>query len=859
MEDLAASRRPPSRLPGLGSYRGRYLYLAIVVILGFSCAGVVGYLHVSDVSEQNLRNIRQRAQATASLHDTLALLQQIQNQVGRFLINPPQESAKDILITQQRLQGAMRQLQSAAWIRNSGEMALLADTADASLEQLAVLVDKLIQLRAERSLWLPATQTIETGILPATLTAQVILSELIGELDLAPINRTNIVQRGIINAMQLRWMQAIAEVRLLITNRFGVFTSDSESGMATRAGNIQIYLEQFRADLARLKQLDAEGQLGFIASARLNNLQAASDDWETAVQQALSQLTGANWRPDMNLVGDGIEPLIDTLQQRLSSLRLELDIESARNITELTEVSRELTQFAALLIGAGALFAAIAYLMFDRTLLRPIQQTTLALKQEASGKHAIHPPTSTAQEIHDLVAAFDEMRKQVRQRQEHLDHLAHHDALTDLPNRLLFRDRLEHALAFARRDGLMNAILFLDLDGFKKINDTLGHAAGDQLLRTASDRLRMAVRSSDTIARLGGDEFAILIERLEHRNDVTRLGEKILAALEQPFEVEGRQLHISTSIGIAISPLDGEDTDSLTRAADTAMYAAKQAGKGCFRYFTADMSRQANEYMELETALRDAIHDQAFRLHFQPIIDARTGKLHGCEALLRWQHPDSGPMSPAVFVPVLEDMGKVGVVSQWIIGQLGELQRRFGDGEHRLTLSVNLTARLLYDEGFSRFLLEQLRQDSDAARHLIIEITEDSLSEDLDGAARVLRQLKILGVRIALDDFGTGQSSLNHLRHFPFDLVKIDREFVRDMPHDPNDVSLVQAVIELSHAFDMKVVAEGVETEDQDGMLKELGCDYLQGYRISRPMTAEALEDFLAEYTQGSEQPKQLA
>ncbi|MFM1891342.1 MAG: hypothetical protein RLZ44_419 [Pseudomonadota bacterium] len=842
--ELPHRRRRPW-LAGLDSYRGRYLVLSLIMLISFVGSGAVGYWHVSAINEDNLRTIAERGQATALLHDALDQLQKLQTGLGRLLINPPLATPDELITSLQRLTGSLQQLRTSSWVRTQPDLAPLTDTAWHSLERLTALLDELIYLRGDRHRWLPAVARIETSMHPIRQEVEGMLDEMLAELPVLPGDADRLSLQRLLSAMQLQWIKCTSEVRLLISNRFGVFTNDIELGLHSRAENARLYLDAFSDGLQQLQQYDRAGALDLVASEHLSRLQEVVTQWRNDLDFVLDGLTGPQWRPDLALVGEQMEPFIATLQQRLSSLRLELDIESARNITQLTEVSRSLTGFAALLIAAGVLFAGIAYLMFDRMLLWPIRQTTLALKQEARGEEGQLPPQVRTQETRDLIDAFNEMRHQVRERQSHLDHLAHHDTLTGLPNRLLFRDRLEHALQFAERDGLMNAVLFLDLDRFKKVNDTLGHAAGDLLLLAVARRLRQLLRASDTMARLGGDEFAILIERIEQRNDITRLGEKILAALEQPFEIEGRQLHIGTSIGIAITPLDGRDPDTLTRAADTAMYAAKQAGKGCFRFFTTAMSQQANEYIELETALRLAIQRQDFGLHYQPIIDARTRQLHGCEALLRWTRPNAGPVSPAAFVPVLEDMGQLGTVSRWILDQVGARQAH-GPQREPLTVSVNLTARLLYDPGFSDYMLGCLRHNRPAARHLIVEITEDSLTQDLDAAERVLRELKSLGVRIALDDFGTGQSSLNHLRRFPFDLVKIDREFVRDIPHDPNDVNLVEAIIKLSHSFGMQVVAEGVESATQERLLQSLGCDYLQGYHISQPLAADQLDTFLA-------------
>lgn len=832
-------------LPGLDSYRGRYLYVAVLMLLVLSGAGLFGYRHVSEISAQNLQNIRERGQATALLHDALGQLQLLQRGMGEYLLTPPRTTPQELYDINERLTGSLQQLRQSSWINKQEELLILTNAAWWNLRQLHELLAQLIELRAARHLWLPAVARIESTMNPARLEVQGILGELLAETDERETGSEVAAVRELLLRLQQHWLQGIAEMRLLIANRFGVFNDDAMGGIEGRVHNIRIYMGTYREQLQRLAGLAQQGELGFLGSERVQRLQRVLNDWERDLELTLADLTGTRWRPDLTLLQDEIEPVAEILQQRLSSLRLELDIESARNITELTGMSRRLTEFAALLIIAGALFAAAAYLMFDRMLLRPIRQTTLALKQEARGEQPGDPPAARASETRDLVEAFQEMRQQVRRRQNHLDHLAHHDTLTGLPNRLLFRDRLEHALALAARDGSTNAVLLLDLDRFKKINDTLGHAAGDLLLQAAAQRLQSLVRSSDTVARLGGDEFAILMERLGARNDITRLAEKIIGALELPFSIEGRQLHISTCIGIAVTPADGSDPEALTRAADTAMYAAKQVGKGCFRFFTAEMSRQANAYMELETALRSAIAAQCFRLHYQPIVDAQSGALHGVEALLRWSHPETGPVSPTLFVPVLEDMGQLGEVSRWILAEIGNQQQSFRQQGVALAVSVNLTARLLYDATFADHLLTALRNRSLSAAQLIVEITEDSLTQDLDAAERVLRELKQLGVRIALDDFGTGQSSLNHLRRFPFDLVKIDREFVRDLPHDANDIRLVQAVIELSRAFGMQVVAEGVETEAQQQLLQSLGCDHLQGFHISRAVDAETLQGLM--------------
>ncbi len=569
----------------------------------------------------------------------------------------------------------------------------------------------------------------------------------------------------------------------------------------------------------------------------------------TSVNTAAAQIRVG----DLRTAQKRLDPILRRVEQRLAELGLELGVGSARDITLWTKIAQQLSTFVIIMAGLAVLAVAAAYFLFDRLLLEPIAHVTRALHAEAKGSAGPAMPGAIAREMSQLVSAFNEMRRQVRSRQARLDHIAHHDPLTQLPNRTLFRDRLEHALAIAERNQNLVGVMFLDLDRFKQINDSLGHAVGDRLLLAAADRLWEVMRTGDTVARLGGDEFAVIVEGITHVDQLEGIAHKIVAVFEAPFAVDGRSLHISCSVGVALCPLDERDADALIRDADLAMYGAKEMGRNTYRFFSADMTSRVQRNLELETALREAVEQQQLQLYFQPIVNLRQHTICGCEALLRWLPSDRTAVSPCEFVPLLEETGLIVEVTRWVVREVELLHERIAQQHLKLeAVSVNLTARLLHSHSFMEMLTATLADSVIPANTVILEITEDTLVRDFRSAETALAKLKALGVRVALDDFGTGQSSLNHLRSFPIDLVKIDRDFVLKVPEDRYDSDLVRAIIAMADSLGMMVVAEGVETTAQLDFLQRHGCHHVQGYLFGEPMPADAFVERLA---QGLEWP----
>ena len=424
----------------------------------------------------------------------------------------------------------------------------------------------------------------------------------------------------------------------------------------------------------------------------------------------------------------------------------------------------------------------------------------------------------------------------------HLQQLASFDSLTGMPNRNMFIAELDLALARARRNGGTFALCFMDLDRFKTINDSLGHAAGDVLLTTVGARLRDLLRESDLVARLGGDEFVALLEGPSDAPALSAVARKMLAAVSEPVVLDGRKLWITGSCGIACYPADGNDAETLLKNADAAMYQAKAEGKDTFRFYTAELAAQTAHLFALEADLRHAVERAELVLHYQPKIDLATGRLRGVEALVRWQHPTRGLLAPGEFIGLAEESGLIVPIGGWVMQAACCQVRAWMDaGLAAPRCAVNLSARQFGSESLLDDVRRSLQQSGLPADALEIEITESVLMSDPDRANLTLQELHALGVHISIDDFGTGYSSLAYLKRLPAHTVKLDRSFVSGLPADRDDAAITQAVIALSHSLEMQVVAEGVETDAQLDFLRRLGCDQAQGYLIGRPMPAGQL------------------
>ena len=422
--------------------------------------------------------------------------------------------------------------------------------------------------------------------------------------------------------------------------------------------------------------------------------------------------------------------------------------------------------------------------------------------------------------------------------QHQLQHLAHHDGLTGLPNRIVFNDRVQQVLALARREQHLAAILFLDLDRFKIINDTLGHAVGDHLLREVARRLKSCVREVDTVARLGGDEFAIILANLAARSDAEQVAGKVLRALARPAQIDEHELFITTSIGISYSPEHGEEVEALLKRADTAMYQAKSHGRNNFQVYDARMEKGSQRRLVLESGLRKALGNKEFRIDYQPKVDAESGRITALEALIRWQHPELGLLGPPDFIALAEETGLIIPIGEWVLREVCRQNRAWHDaGLPKVRVDVNLSGFQLQHNGLVESVADILKETGLEGQYLEIEITETVIMQNPEHVAGLLNRLSEMGLHISIDDFGTGYSSLAHLKRFSVNTLKIDRSFVKDIEASSADEAITSAIISMGRSLNLQVIAEGVETEGQFALLKEKHCDEMQGYLFSRPVS----------------------
>ena len=437
---------------------------------------------------------------------------------------------------------------------------------------------------------------------------------------------------------------------------------------------------------------------------------------------------------------------------------------------------------------------------------------------------------------------------QNKQTQEKLNHLAYHDALTDLPNQVLFKDRLKQAIALSHRNDQMQAVLLLNIDRFKTINDSLGYTAGDRLLQSVAQRLTSCVRESDTVARFGSDEFVVLLTQIPRAQDAANVARAIKQALAQAFIFEDQEIFVSSSIGISMYPQDGRDTAGLLKTASIALDRAKVQGGNNFHFYTAGGTTRALKQLVLESNIRPGLERSEFFVHYQPQVDVRGFHLVGMEALVRWQHPSFGLLYPGEFVSLAEDSGLIILLGEFVMRTGCAQNKAWQDkGLTPLRLSVNFSARQFQQATFIADVAHILKETNLDPRWLELELTESSIMKDPEQAIEKLHELKLMGISVAIDDFGTGYSSLNYLKRFPIDTLKIDKTFVSDVCKDPHDTAIVRAIINLGHALDLTVVAEGVETKEQLQYLSALECDVVQGFLFSKALSANAFEELLIE------------
>jgi len=514
-----------------------------------------------------------------------------------------------------------------------------------------------------------------------------------------------------------------------------------------------------------------------------------------------------------------------------------------------------LITFIAILLTSAFIFSTLRML-----LIRPIQKLGHAASEMGRGQMLVPIEVNSNDEIGDLAKTFREMGKNLNHYHQQVHYVAYHDSLTGLPNRKMFKDYLTRAAAEARRNLQELTILFLDLDNFKRINDTMGHQAGDKLLKAFADRLSGCLRETDVlahpgsetagelVARLAGDEFIILLPKTAGPVDAQKVAIRIIESLTEPFIIDQQELYISTSIGIALFPTDGADGNELLKNADIAMYSAKKLGRNNYQYYSSDMNEEAVRKLRIESRLRRAVENNELELYYQPQMDLASGQITGVEALLRWRDAELGQVSPEVFIPIAEEYGLIIPISEWVIHQACQQARAWQDSYREpIMMSINISAVHFNGQDLEGVIARCLKQTGLEPQHLELELTETSILQDPDLAIRTLIAFKRMGLQISLDDFGTGYSSLSYLMKLPIDKLKIDKTFIQNMKPETRGASIVSAIIAMAHSLDLSVIAEGVEQEEHMQLLRKMHCDMVQGYFVAHPLPASEFEELMAD------------
>ncbi|MDH5257133.1 MAG: EAL domain-containing protein [Gammaproteobacteria bacterium] len=641
-----------------------------------------------------------------------------------------------------------------------------------------------------------------------------------------------------------QWMQIVSAFRLYLANKVGAF---DEKVISRQEESIASLFEILYFMLSRIDQYNEQGKLNFVAQTALADMHEASKKWFKGYNKIRELHLHGYWRIDAQIIKFNIEPLLFNISEQLQSLNGTVRAAGVSDVRFFSKVASKQTQII-WIVGLCAIFIVVLILLITESLvLRPIATIVSAMKLDSFGKIARPINHVGTKETQDLIDTFTKMQSEVLSRQQELEHKALHDELTSLPNRTLLNDRIEQAIYYANRSGNRFALLILDLDRFKEINDTLGHHIGDLLLIEMSNRIKEELRQSDTIARLGGDEFAIVLSGCD-KDEVYATINRISNAISAPVTIQDMQLHIESSIGMATYPEHGIDTFSLLSHADVAMYFAKRNNLS-FSEYNASEDKYTLRRLSLFGSLKEAIEKNEITLHYQPLISVNDKTIISVEALVRWDHSELGRIPSEELVTIAEQSGLITPLTEWVLNEGIEQCAQWYKQGFNISVAINLSVLNLHDSSLTERISRLLAKHKIAPRLLTLEITETAMMTNPKNAMKTLNKLNDMGLTLAIDDFGTGFSSLSYLKQLPVKKLKIDKSFVLNLLENESDGVIVKSTIELAHNLGIEVIAEGIESEAVFNQLAEWNCDIAQGFFISKPQSAEVVRDWIIEYT----------
>jgi len=817
--------------------------VAAILTLGSAASS----FYIADVSRNNAHALQLRDAVTKSVNHIRQASQRVDTTLSAMVVSPRQEYPQQI---NQSLQQAIDDIQK---LRSFS----LDDTpkAKAAIENLHVdalnlqkVTQQLITQMKDTNWVYPMRPYINNILLEsntefesATALALQEIAEEEGDAYSSPLYRQIAQIRDL-------WRLQILNFRAIIVR----FTGPSHLKRIPQEENIDLVNTEIRQKINTLEKLSQKNELGLTTEESLTVMRYRAKKWYDDFQRLQKIRYSKIWRADVHFIATKIRPLQTHIHNDLERLEKEVLDWSSKNTAAVEKAAFQANLELWGMTIVAVFFVVLVYVMISRGVLTPIKLIADAISEDGKQVEHIPLPNKGSHEIHTLITAYNTMRRQIHHRQIALEHQAMHDSLTGLPNRALLQDRLEQAIQQARRHNSNIAFMLLDLDRFKNINDTLGHAVGDQVLQEISQRLSNSLRTSDTVARLGGDEFAIISPEVDDIQ-ISALIEKITSAIGRPIEINKQNMHVDVSIGISLFPKNDNNADSLMRLADIAMYDAKRNKKG-HSFFHKKMEELNTDSLSLLGELKEELKNptENLSLHYQPQIDLQTNKIHNVEALLRWRHPQNGVLPPDEIVHMCEQSGLITELTLWVMERaIRECAGWEKDGLD-LNVAVNLSTWDLQNNELPTHVMQLLTQYKLDANKLTLEITESAVMNDPTRARETLNALSKMGIRLDIDDYGTGFSSLAYLKMLPVSGLKIDKSFVIDMQEDENDRIIVRSTIDLSHNLKLTVIAEGVETAEALAALKEHHCDYAQGHFIAAPMSAAKLKKWCQQYETSS-------
>ncbi|MFV2059890.1 MAG: putative bifunctional diguanylate cyclase/phosphodiesterase [Gammaproteobacteria bacterium] len=819
------------KLPKFSSFKSQYLFLSACLVLIIIITIGISENKVKSTASSLTISIGQRIEISKIIGKLHIDISKANRAIDLYMISPNKESRTILEKSFSNIHQSLLILKKHQWVINN----LLPNSIiefDDLTNNLETESNQLMDIRTNANEMYPSFAIANGSMRDTNLTILSLLNNALNE----KLNEKKIgsKQHLILMHLQNQWRRMINDYRIYLINRLG---SLYEEQLPNQANDVKQNYINLKKSISNLKKLKNKSETGVDTETLIDDITKLTNNWYSDFEKVLSINTSSNWRTDIPILSNRIYPMFKQLNYDLEYISRKLHLASTNDLATLKGSMNSISYYlwALTIFVIGFIIAIIIFLY--RSLLKPIEKLSLNLKLEAQGMSTETLQNVNTTEMKNFVSAFNEMQYQVHSRQAALEHMAMHDALTELPNRALLTDRLDHAILNAKRNNSALSLLILDLDRFKEINDTLGHAAGDILLCSVAERLTKCLRDTDTVARLGGDEFAILLPNTSD-SAIKRLTLKIISVLENVYHIEDHHLYVGMSIGMANYPEHGEDSSSLIQHADIAMYQSKRTNTNITTY-DPDKDVHNIEKLSLLTDLKTALINNEMILHYQPISSLPSTAIIGFEALIRWQHPIYGMIAPDNFIPLAEQTGIIKNISRWVIKQAVAQCKIWLNMGNNVYVTVNLSVWDLQDPSLETFIKSILSEYNLPANKLVLEITESAMMSDAERAKEVLTSLNNMGLSIAIDDYGTGFSSLAYLKQLPVDTLKIDKSFVTHMDTDSNDETIVRSTIELAHNLGLKVVAEGVESRRINELLLELKCDTVQGYYINKPVTVE--------------------